>query len=104
MVKHIIMWRLKKQTDLAKKIAVALEMKRSLERLTSAIFEIKHLEVGMNFSLSNHAYDIVLYTEFDSKKDLEQYMKHPEHVKVKAFIDSIVDDRVVVDYEVEPKK
>jgi hypothetical protein len=100
MVKHIIMWRLKKQSDLTKKIASALEIKKSLERLTSTIFEIKSLEVGMNFSLSNHAYDIVLYTEFDSKKDLEMYMKHPEHVKVKAFIDSIVDERVVVDYEI----
>lgn len=104
MVKHIVMWKLKKQNDTAKRIAAALEIKKSLERLTSTIYEIKDLEVGMNFSMSDKAYDIVLYTEFDSKKDLEHYMNHPEHVKVKNFIDGIVEDRTVVDYEIDFSK
>lgn len=104
MVKHIVMWKLKKHADTAKRIATALEIKKSLERLTSAIFEIKYLEVGMNFSMSDKAYDIVLYTEFDSKKDLEHYMKHPEHVKVKDFIDRIVEDRAIVDFEINVSK
>ncbi|HXK49822.1 MAG TPA: Dabb family protein [Clostridiales bacterium] len=100
MVKHIVMWKLKKHSDLTHKIAAAMEIKKSLERLTSLIIQIRQLEVGMNFSTSDRAYDIVLYTEFDSKKDLENYSVHPEHVKIKAFIDSIVEDRVIVDYEV----
>jgi len=99
MVKHIIMWKLKKHSDLTHKIAAAMEIKKSLERLTSLIIQIRKLEVGMNFSTSDRAYDIVLYTEFDSKKDLEHYSTHPEHVKIKDFIDSIVEDRVIVDYE-----
>ncbi len=100
MVKHIVMWKLKTHADLTSKIAAALEIKKSLERLTSTIIEIRELEVGMNFSNSEKAYDIILYTEFDSKNDLEHYAKHPEHVKVKNFIDGIVEDRVVVDYEI----
>jgi hypothetical protein len=98
------MWKLKKYADSSSKIAAALEIKKSLERLTSTIFEIKNLEVGMNFSVSDKAYDMVLYTEFDSKKDLEHYMKHPEHVKVKNFIDGIVEDRTIVDYEISVSK
>jgi hypothetical protein len=100
MVKHIVMWKLKDLRDISTKIATALEIKKSLERLTSAIIEIKSMEVGMNFSTSDRAFDIALYTEFDSKNDLEHYLRHPEHVKVKAFIDGIVEDRVIVDYEI----
>jgi hypothetical protein len=100
MVKHIVMWKLKDLRDISTKIATALEIKKSLERLTSAIIEIKSMEVGMNFSTSDRAFDIALHTEFDSKNDLEHYLRHPEHVKVKAFIDGIVEDRVIVDYEI----
>ncbi|MFO7810778.1 MAG: Dabb family protein [Candidatus Delongbacteria bacterium] len=101
MVKHIVMWKLKQHSDTTSKIATALEIKKSLERLTSTIIQIRDLEVGMNFSLSRKAYDIVLYTEFDSKSDLEHYLKHPEHIKVKDLIDTVVEDRAIVDFEVE---
>ncbi len=100
MIKHIVMWKLKERGDMSRKIAAALEIKKSLERLTAMIIEIKKLEVGMNFSNSGKAYDIALYTEFGSKSDLEHYLKHPEHVKVRNFIESLVDDKAVADYEV----
>lgn len=99
MVKHIVMWKIKKDHGAAESAMNALEMKKRLERLTSSIFEIKDLEVGMNFSNSDKSYDIVLYTEFDSKKDLAHYLNHPEHIRVKQYIDSVVEDRAVVDFE-----
>jgi len=104
MIKHIVMWKMKKNHNAAESAMNALEIKKRLERLTSTIIQIKELEVGMNFSNSENAYDVVLYSEFDSKNDLEHYLKHPEHVKVKAYIDSVVAERGIVDFEVSIKK
>ena len=100
MVKHIVMWKLKDNISTTEKINEALEIKKRLERLHSVIIELKEMEVGMNFSLSERAYDIVLYTEFDSKKDLEHYMQHPEHINVRNYIDNIKAEAAVVDFEI----
>ena len=42
--------------------------------------------------------DVVLYTVFDSKEDLQAYQVHPEHQKCVAFISAVVAERRVVDY------
>ena len=46
MVKHIVMWKMKKDKGSAQSAMNALEIKKKLERLTSTIIEIKDLEVG----------------------------------------------------------
>jgi len=104
MVKHIIMWRMKKDLGSEQSALNALEMKKRLERLTSTIIEIKQLEVGINFSNAEKAFDVVLYSEFGTKKDLEHYTNHPEHIKVRAFIQSVTEDKAVVDFESDFKK
>jgi hypothetical protein len=100
MIKHIVMWKMKKDRGAADSAMNALEIKKRLERLTSTIIEIKAMEVGMNFSSAEKAYDVILYTEFSSKKDLEHYLNHPEHVKVKAYIESVIEDKAIIDFEV----
>ncbi|HAQ61293.1 TPA: stress responsive protein [Candidatus Delongbacteria bacterium] len=104
MVKHIVMWKMKKDKGSAQSAMNALEIKKKLERLTSTIIEIKDLEVGMNFSNADRAFDVVLYTEFNTKRDFEHYLSHPEHIKVKAFIDSVIEERAIVDFEDDIRK
>jgi hypothetical protein len=74
-------------------------MKEKLESLIDSVDLIRKIEVGLNINTNPAAYDIVLYSEFDSDEDLDAYQIHPEHRKVSDFIGEISDKRVVVDYE-----
>lgn len=100
MVKHIVMWRLKDATDFGNKEQTAKELKARLEALKEKIEEIVSIEVGINFNSSDMAYDLVLYSEFKNKQDLDTYQNHPEHLKVADIIKANVASRAVVDYEV----
>jgi stress responsive alpha/beta barrel protein len=99
MVKHIVMWRLKDEALGASKEENARKLKESLEALVDKIDSLKSAEVGMNFSPSPAAFDVVLYSEFESMEGLEAYQNHPEHVKIVEFVGEIRTDRAVVDYE-----
>jgi hypothetical protein len=94
------MWKLKDSARGTSKDQNALELKSVLEDLKNKISVIKQIEVGINFNKSSAAYDVVLYSEFDSQQDLQAYQKHPDHVKVVDFVNEIRDDRAVVDYEI----
>ncbi|HSG32070.1 MAG TPA: Dabb family protein [Thermodesulfobacteriota bacterium] len=100
MIKHIVMWKLKDSARGVSKEENAKELKSVLEDLKDKIDVIKEIEVGMDFNGSAAAYDVALYSVFDSREDLQTYQKHPEHVKVVDFVNEIRDERVVVDYEI----
>ncbi len=100
MVKHIVMLRLKDYPSKTQKLENALQLKKSLEHMKIFIDEIKYIEVGLNFSESPIAYDLVLTTTFNSESDLEKYMSHPEHKKVLVFLNQVTDQKAVVDYEI----
>ena len=100
MVKHIVLWAVKDEAAGLSKKQILAEMKSKLEALVPVIKEVKKMEVGFNFLESPAAWDIALYTEFDSKDALNAYQVHPEHVKLKDFIMSVTDKRAVVDYEI----
>lgn len=100
MVKHIVMWKLKETARGVSKEQNAKELKSILEDLKNKIDAIREIEVGIDFNGSEAAYDVVLYSVFDSKEDLQTYQKHPDHVKVVGFVNEIRKERVVVDYEI----
>lgn len=100
MTKHIVMWRLKDFTNGANKEENAKKLKSLLESLKTKISEIRRIEVGINVNPSNAAFDVVLYSEFDSLGDLKAYQKHPEHLKIVSFVNEVRSERGVVDYEV----
>jgi hypothetical protein len=98
MIKHIVMFKLKESADGSGKDGNLLKMKSKLEALPGKIGEIRFFEVGINFSNTGLAYDLVLNSEFESKEDLYRYQKNPEHVKVAEFVGNVCENRVVVDY------
>ena len=99
MIIHIVNWKLKDNIEEIEKINNAKLVKEKLEALKGKITELVKIEVGINFNESEAAFDLVLYSEFKTKKDLDSYQNHPEHLKVAAFVKSVVEKRVVVDYE-----
>ncbi|NDL67718.1 Dabb family protein [Anaerotalea alkaliphila] len=97
MVKHIVLWNIQEGPE---KAEVLQTLKAKLEALTKEIGFLRKIEVGINFNDSDSSHDVSLYTEFDSKEDLDAYVVHPAHVEVGKYVRSVVKDRVVVDYEV----
>lgn len=100
MIKHIVCWKVVDRLEGMSHEEILQEMKKQLESLPAKIIEIKGFEVGINQNISSNAYDISLYSTFDTKDDLSEYASHPEHVKVGTFIKKAASKRVVVDYEI----
>jgi len=88
MITHIVCWRVK-PTDSSSKEENINRIKEILEALSSKIKEVITLEVGINYNDSSAAYDVSLFTTFETKEDLDAYQ----------VVKSVVTERVVVDYE-----
>ena len=100
MIKHIVMWKVQ-EMDGSSKIESARQIKSELEALNGQIKGLLRLEVGIDFLKSDSSYDVVLYSEFESKEALDDYQNHPLHVQVATHtIKPVVTSRIVVDYEV----
>lgn len=100
MIKHIVIWRLQDEAGGRTKEENFAEMKRRLEALPGAIPQLLHAEVGFNFSKSDRAFDVALYSHFATKEDLAVYVTHPAHLEVVDFIRSISLEVNSVDYEI----
>jgi len=101
MIKHIVMWKLKDFAEGADRARNAKRVKIELETLKLSIPQIVHLEVGINILSSDAAYDVALYSTFNTEADLELYQNHPDHRAVAEFIGKIRESRVVVDYRTQ---
>lgn len=99
MIKHVVMFKLKDYVDGMNKPSIALKVKEILEALKKEIHEIHKIEVGINESSHERAYDCVLYSEFKSYEGLEKYKIHPKHVEAGEFLLRVKDEVAVVDYE-----
>ena len=97
MITHIVFFNIKPELN---KEEVLKNKKKRLLNLNHSIKELKHLEFGINFNSSPASYDAALYSTFDSKKDLETYQNHPEHIEAKEYIADVTTTRAVVDYEI----
>ncbi|MBA4358936.1 MAG: stress responsive protein [Desulfovibrio sp.] len=100
MIKHIVMWTLKDEAAGADKAENAAKMKALLEALRPLIPVIRELEVGLDVFAASPACEVVLYSVFASRADLDAYQAHPEHQKVVAFVKQVAASRSVVDYEI----
>ena len=94
MIVHIVMFKFNeknKQNNIE-------DVTNRLNNLMSLVPYLKSMEVGINFTDSDRAFDLSLYSTFDSKEDLQAYAVHPEHLKVVKLIKSVTIESKVVDY------
>jgi len=96
MIVHIVMFKFKEENFDAN----IQEVKERLNSLVKLIPELKCLEVGIDFSRSDRAFDLSLYSTFATKEDLKAYAVHPEHLKVVELIKSVTLESKVVDYTI----
>ena len=96
MIVHIVMFKFKEENKTSNIKTVEVK----LNDLVSKIDELKSMEVGIDFNQSQRAFDLSLYSTFDSKEDLNAYAVHEEHLKVVALIKEVTNESKVVDYEI----
>lgn len=90
------MWRFKEEG----KPEILRQVRALLEGLVGKVPSIRHLEVGENWNGDTAAFDMALISHFDDRAGLDAYQKHPEHVKVAQFIQTVRTDRAVADYDI----
>ena len=98
MVRHIVVWNFKDELDAAQKQAAAAKIKAGLEALVGVIPGIVKLEVVTDL-LPASTGDAMLDSSFESAAALAGYQSHPEHLKVRAYVHTVVQSRVCMDYE-----
>lgn len=96
MIVHIVMFKFKDEN----RSSNIQKVKNELNALVEKIDELKSIEVGVNFADEARAFDLSLYSTFESKNDLKTYAVHPEHLKVVELIKSVAVESKVVDYEI----
>ncbi|MCR5122047.1 MAG: Dabb family protein [Ruminococcus sp.] len=99
MVKHIIIWDFKDELTAEQKKSAAQRMKTELEALVGVIEGLKSLHVATDLLGSSNG-DITLDSEFEDEKALAYYADHPEHVKIKEFVRTVVKARKCADYKI----
>lgn len=97
MVVHIVMFKFKDEN----KVLNMAKVHRELENLESKIDSLFFMEVGINFNESDRAFDLSLYSTFETKEDLQAYAVHSEHLKVVELIKEVTIETRVVDYILE---
>jgi heme-degrading monooxygenase HmoA len=100
-VKHIVVWRLKDSACGNDQATNARLIREKLEALRGRIPGLLRIEVGIDFSGTENSSDVVLATEFATRKDLAAYQTHPEHKAVGLFVREVVSERRFVDYETD---
>jgi hypothetical protein len=91
MIKRIAMWRLRDKQD-------ATAMKQQLESLRQ-LPSLLDLEIGINTSRSNAAFDIAFIGLFEDEAALRQFEQDDYHQKVSRWVSLRRESRHVVDFE-----
>ena len=94
MIVHIVMFKFKEENR-EKNIKI---VEQKLNDLVKKIDVLQSIEVGVDFNKGQRAFDLSLYSKFESKEDLKSYAIHPEHLKVVALIKEVTQESKVVDY------
>jgi heme-degrading monooxygenase HmoA len=94
------MWKLKEQAEGNDRLANAREMKRRLDECAHIVPGILAFEVTLAQPGLEATYDVVLYSEFESREALEAYATHPTHKALVPFIGAVREARQCMDYEV----
>jgi hypothetical protein len=101
MIKHIVMWNVRGESDAEKATGIA-RLENAFGGLRGKIPGLLHLEIGVDSSRIDYACDVVLYSEFESQAALNAYGSHPEHLRVKSELADLRTARHQVDYESRP--
>lgn len=98
MVRHIVLFQLKKELSGSARTGVMENFKRGIESLTGQIEVIRHIEVGFNTN-ADEAWDICLLGDFEDLEAVRVYSADPRHQQVAGALKPYLSGRSCVDYE-----
>ncbi len=98
MIKHIVLWKLHKDGTKEERLASIEEFRKKTEYLKTIIPEIQEATVGANLN-EGDVFHVCIDSVFRSMEELNTYINHPEHLKVRAFMTSISYEKASFDYE-----
>lgn len=100
MVKHVILWTLKKEGRTADEIAaIKAGIKEGLEGLSGKIPGMLSIRV-VTHGLASCTADVMLDSTFESAEALKGYSSHPDHVAVaNARVRPFTATRACMDFE-----
>lgn len=84
---HMVMWKLDGATAQAR-CARAQNLVPAFAALRGKVPGLLRLEVGANQIDAADAFDMALYMVFESRRELEAYKTHPDHLRIKAVMAS----------------
>ncbi|MBQ2677002.1 MAG: Dabb family protein [Clostridia bacterium] len=100
MIKHIVMWKLKDFADGRTKEENIDLLIEKYEELKKEIPQIADAKIMKNITDKEGMFDTVLFTSFDNKEQMEEYLNHPSHKEYAKFCKELREDRASVDFEV----
>lgn len=97
MIEHIVLIKFSPKTTLEQKQEL---IRRTLE-LKEKIPGIIDIRQGINFSERSKGYDMGLTARLEDRAALENYLPHPAHQEILAYLKEIgVEDTIIVDFEI----
>lgn len=100
MIQHIVFWNFKGDLTDSDRRSAGLRMKKELESLKDKVSGAAKVEVAIN-PLSSSTVDIALNSLFETADALNQYQIHPDHLKIKEFIHTVIKERYCLDYDTD---
>jgi hypothetical protein len=98
MVRHIVLFRLK-ETEQDQQRSDVRAMKQRLEALRGVVPGLDRLDVEADLGHVAGHWDAALVSEHADAEALAAYQAHPAHREVVEWLNTVVADRAVVDYE-----
>ncbi|MBS6953180.1 MAG: Dabb family protein [Enterocloster asparagiformis] len=99
MIKHIVFWKINENGSDEDRRETCRIFREKTEYLKTVIPQIRQAQVALNYNAgAPEAFHICIDSVFDSDEDLQRYINHPEHLKVRAFMDSVSYAKTVFDY------
>ncbi len=101
MIRHIVMFKFKEEAEGKTKTENVLATKAMLEALPAKIPQIlaSTVEIGAEGANPENA-DLILISDFESFETLNQYIVHPDHKAVGAFMRPLRESRAAIDFTV----
>ncbi len=97
MLKHIVFWKID-EGNIEERARTIAEFTKKTEYLKSIIPEILEAKVGTNI-VEGDEYHVCIDSVFENVDTLNTYIEHPEHLKVRAFLNEHAYEKAIFDYE-----
>ena len=100
MIRHVVMFKFLETAEGRSKQENLDIARGMLEKLQGVVPTLRASEIHYNHAqAADSNYDMILIADFDDLEGLNQYIVHPDHKAVGAFMQGVRESRTCVDFE-----